>query len=144
MSLGRHTTSWGGSRVLSAAAGRYPKQVFLRLRVAGVGARRVSSARLRLAVRRRSDSGGRIHVVRDCHWDERTTTWDTQPAMDQAVLGEAGPVDRGQTVELDLTPLIGGDGTYCVALESQSRNRVDYQSREAPKGRPELIVETAP
>ncbi|TMA37635.1 MAG: DNRLRE domain-containing protein [Deltaproteobacteria bacterium] len=144
VSLGRHTTGWGRSRVLSAGAGRYPKQIFLRLRVAGVGARRVSSARLRLAVKRRSDSGGRLHVLHDCQWDELTTTWEAEPAMDHGVLADIGPVERGQTVEMDLTPLIGGDGIYCLALESPSRDRVDYQSREAPKGRPELVVETAP
>ena len=71
-------------------------------------------------------------MVHDCQWDERTTTWDTQPAMEDTVLGEVGPV------------AIDGDGTYCLALESGSRKRVDYHSREAPTGRPELILETAP
>ena len=93
---------------------------------------------------RRSDSGGRLHLVHDCEWGERTTTWDTQPAMDDTVLGEAGPVERGQTVEFDLTRAIDGDGTYCLALESGSRDRVDYRSREAPTGPPALIVATAP
>jgi len=144
VSFGRRTVSWGGSRVLSAAAGRYPKKIFLRLRVAGVGSRRVSSARLHLTVKRRNDSGGRIYALRDCQWDERATTWDRQPAMDHTVLADLGPVERGQTVEVDLTPLIGADGTYCVALENPSTERVDYQSREALKGRPELVVDAVP
>ncbi len=144
VSLARPTSNSGAYRVLSARGGRFPKQAFLRLHVAGVGSRRVSSVRLRLVAGRRSDSGGRLHLVHDCEWGERTTTWDTQPAMDDTVLGEAGPVERGQTVEFDLTRAIDGDGTYCLALESGSRDRIDYRSREAPTGPPALIVETAP
>ncbi len=83
-------------------------------------------------------------VQHDCQWDERTMTWSTRPAMEDKVLGEVGPVDRGQTVEFDLTAAIHGDGTYCVALETGSRDRVDYHSREAATGQPELIVEPAP
>jgi cysteine-rich repeat protein len=144
VSLARPTTNSGAYRVLSARGGRFPKQVLLRLHVAGVGSRGVSSVRLRLVAGRRSDSGGRLHLVHDCQWDERTTTWDARPPMDDTVLGEVGPVERGQTIEFDLTRAIDGDGTYCVALESGSRDRVDYRSREAPTGQPALIVETAP
>src|SRR5207253_1825760 len=59
VSLARPTTNSGAYRVLSARGGRFPKRAFLRLDVAGVGSRRVSSVRLRLVAGRRSDSGGR-------------------------------------------------------------------------------------
>jgi len=36
------------------------------------------------------------------------------------------------------------DGTYCLTLDSKSPDRVDYQSREAPRGAPQLIVDVAP
>jgi len=46
-------------------------------------------------------------------------------------------------VDVDLGSVIHGDGTYCVGLETASPNRVDYRSREASKGAPQLIVDVA-
>ena len=95
-------------------------------------------------MRNGSESGGRVHVMRDCAWDERATTWDTAPAMADVAVVELGPVRHDHTVEVDLSSMIHGDGTYCLTLDSKSPDRVDYQSREAPRGAPQLIVDVAP
>src|SRR5207247_641498 len=61
------------------------KHAFFRVRVSGVGARQVTSARLRLQVSNVSHSqsvaGGRIHSVPNCARDESTVTAKTQPAI---------------------------------------------------------------
>jgi len=56
-----------------------------------------------------------------------------------------GSAVAGQVVDFDVTGAItGGDGTYCVALDTASSNAVGYDSREAGAGRPTVIVMVAP
>ena len=120
------------------------KHAFFRVRVSGVGARQVTSARLRLQVSNVSHSqsvaGGRIHSVTSCSWDESTVTAKTQPAIDGPVLSTVGAVARGQVVDFDVTSAIQGDGVYCFALESPSSDGVRYNSREAATGLPQFII----
>ena len=120
------------------------KHAFFRVRVSGVGARQVTSARLRLHVSNVSHSqsvaGGRIHSVTNCAWDENTVTAKTQPAIDGPVLSTVGAVARGQVVDFDVTSAIQGDGVYCFALESPSSDGVRYNSREAATGQPQFII----
>jgi len=123
-----------------------PKRAFLRTRVRGVGTQQVLGAWLHLQVadlsNSESDSGGRVHAISACGWDELTMTWNTQPAIDGAMLDELGPVHGGESVEFDVRDGITGDGTYCFALDSLSTSSVKYASREALVGRPwvEVVV----
>src|SRR5437867_677553 len=120
------------------------KQTFLRIRVGGVGARQVTSARLRMqvstALNSQSVAGARIHHISSCAWDERTVTWKTRPAIDGPVLSTLGAVALGQVAEFDVTSAIQGDGVYCFAIESPSADGVRYNSREAAAGKPEVII----
>jgi len=120
------------------------KQTFFRIRVSGVGARQVTSARLRLQVSNvpnsQSVAAGRIHPITACGWDEQTVTWKTRPAIDGPVLSTLGAVALGQVLEFDVTSAIQGDGVYCFAIESPSADGVRYNSREAAAGKPEVII----
>jgi hypothetical protein len=139
-------TNFGASSTLAADADS-AKQTFLRVRVTGVAGRTVTSARLRLRVasdsRAASDSGGRVHAITACAWDELTTTWNARPPIDGPVLSTVGAVASNGTVEFDVTPAIPGDGIFCLALDSLSSDGVDYNAREAAAGRPELLVTVA-
>ena len=119
------------------------KHAFLRVRVSGVGARQVTSAVLRMEVSKlpnsQSVTGGRIHSITNCAWDEHVTA-KTQPAIDGPVLSAMGPVALGQVVDFDVTSAIHGDGVYCFALESPSPDGVRYNSRGAAAGQPQLII----
>src|SRR5439155_8587784 len=110
----------------------------------GVGARQVTSARLRMQVstvlNSQSVAGGRIHAITNCAWDERTVTWNTRPVIDGPVLSGAGAVALGQVVDFDVTTAIQGDGVYCFAVESPSADGVRYNSREAAAGKPQLLI----
>jgi len=121
-----------------------PKRAFLRARVRGVGTQQVLGAWLHLHVvdGSDSDSGGRVHTISACGWDELTMTWNTKPAIDGAMLDELGPVQGNEAVEFDVTDAIAGDGTYCFALDSLSSSSAKYGSREALVGRPwmEIVV----
>lgn len=73
-------------------------------------------------------------------------TWNTRPVIDGAPGPEVGPVDLGQTVDFDVTQTIaaGGDGLYCFAITSTSSDGVDYYSREAFAGGPNLVLDVTP
>src|SRR5439155_17809506 len=85
-------------------------------------------------------SGGRIHPITDCGWNERTMTWQTQPAIDGPVLATAGAVAQGHAVDFDVTGAIHGDGVYCFALDTPSTDSALYNSREASARKPEIAV----
>jgi hypothetical protein len=123
------------------------KQAFFRVRVRGVGAAEVLRATLHLEVAAaggaESDSGGRIHPISACAWNEATMTYNTRPAIDGPVLDEIGAVGRSEAVPFDVTAAIGGDGTYCFAIDSLSSEGVEYISRETLAGRPRLDIVTS-
>ena len=119
---------------MSGTAGRPLTRAVLRLQVATT-----SSAD--------SDAKGRAHRAA-CGWTESTLTGTTQPqpAIDAAVLdAPAGAAVPGAVVDFDVTGAVtGGDGTYCVTLDTGSSNAVQYDSREAATGRPTVVVTVAP
>jgi hypothetical protein len=124
------------------------KQTFLRVQVSGVGARSVTSAMLRLQAANvagaSSDSGGRIHPITGCGWDELAMTWNTRPAIDGPVLSSVGAVALSQVVNFDVTGAITGDGTYCFAIDSLSANGADYNAREGAVAQPAVLITTGP
>ena len=91
-----------------------------------------------------SVSGGSIHPITNCTWDEHTITWNTQPAIDGPALATLGAVATGQLVDFDVTSAIPGDGVYCFALDTSSTDGVDYNSREGTGQHPVLVVQVAP
>ncbi len=140
----RPGTNLGASALLSIDAGPTIQRAFFRVRVSGLGGTPPTAARLQLQVadvsRAESVSGGRLHRLGPCGWDERTITWSTQPAIDGPLLATAGAVARRQVVAFDVTAAIAGDGAYCFALDSASTDGVDYGTREGASGRPAFVV----
>ena len=144
VSSGQPTATLGADPLLSVDAGPSVKRTFFRIRVSGVGTRRVTAARLQLQVadvlNAESVFGGTIHALTACGWDERRLTWNGQPPIDGPVLAETGAVARGQRVEFDVTPAVTGDGVQCFVLDSPSTDAVHYNAREAGAGRPEMML----
>jgi hypothetical protein len=56
-------------------------------------------------------------------------------------LSSAGAVSVGQTVELDVTAAIAGNGVYSFAVNNNSSNAVYYSSKEGTTA-PELRIQT--
>jgi hypothetical protein len=133
---------------LLGADGNPVKRIFLRTTVSGVGAdQTVTLARLRLQVATNSGaqsvSGGRIHTVA-CGWAEASLTFNNAPTFNVAVLDTKAAVAIGQVVDFNVTSAIHGDGTYCFVIDNTSTDGVDYQSREAGAGAPQLLVDVTP
>src|SRR5437016_10956301 len=142
------STNFGASKVAAADAGPTVQRAFFRVRVSGIGTRQVTSARVRLQVatvtNAQSVSGGRLHPITDCGWNERTMTWQTQPAIDGPVLATAGAVAQGQVVDFDVAGAVHGDGVYCFALDTPCTDSAIYNSREGTLQRPAIAVPAAP
>ncbi len=117
------------------------KNFLLKFEVSGVNGRPIASAKLRLFNVNASVSGGDFHRVADDTWSEGTVTWNTAPAGDAAILASLGAVNTNTWYEVDVTPLITGDGTYSLRVTSLSGNGADYASKEGAAGfAPQLIV----
>jgi hypothetical protein len=139
-------TNFGAAASLEV--GERPKaRAFVRVAVTGVGGRRVAHARLQLQVAgvpgAGSVSGGRLHGLDDCGWDERAVTWKRQPKM-AGIIDEIGSVAPGDVVEFDVTSAVRGDGVYCFGLENRSEDHVVYGSREGRERKPGLVIGLAP
>ncbi|TMB47270.1 MAG: DNRLRE domain-containing protein [Deltaproteobacteria bacterium] len=116
--------------------------------MSGVGAKHVSSAHLQLEVANVTNagsvSGGSIHAITNCTWDELTMTWNTAPPIDGPALVTLGAVAAGQGVDFDVTAAIPGDGVYCFAIDTTSTDSAIYNSREGSGVPPALVVQVAP
>src|SRR5205823_6229234 len=130
---------------------------YLRFVVAGVGSQRVVRAVLRLqpdaSSAAASPSGGVVRTISNHAWQESTVAYTTRPPVDGPVVGTIGAVRTAQSVEVDITGAVTGDGTYDLALVASSPDEALYRSRETttpPKlvltltGNPPTVAITAP
>ncbi len=122
------------------------KDALLRFDVSGIGGASVASATLRLFAVDPSSFGGEFFkVTTNTPWSEDTVTWGNAPAGDGGSLGTLSAVEAGNWYELDVTPLVTGDGPVSIRGTSTNPNGADYASKENPNlFAPELIVELGP
>ncbi len=141
------TTSYGTGSSFSIVDGATTaKQAFLRFTVSGLptGAA-IQSVKLRLYVTNDSTSGGIVKQVSDTSWPE-VLTWNTRPAIDGPTVATLGAAAVNATMEIDLSSVIVGNGTYsfAIALPAGNTNTLGYASREAStvSTRPQLVITT--
>ncbi len=143
---GSPTTKFGTATTVTAGTSPV-RQAFFRFAVAGVGPFTIERALLRLTVGANSGDGsavgGTIRRITNTTWSESTTTYNTRPAIDGAVLASAAKVVPKAVVDFDLTAGITTDAIYNLALSSASSDWVKYASREASAGKPQLLLTLA-
>lgn len=133
------STSQGTSGVLVADADP-PHQSYLRFRVAGVGARTVRGARLRMYQVDASPVGGRVSAMTASTWTEGMT-WLTRPAIDGPLLATFGAVTTGRWYEVDLgAGAVRGDGDLNLGLDSVDPDSSRWSSRETANP-PQLLLD---
>jgi hypothetical protein len=116
-------------------------RTYFKFVVAGIGAKSVVSAKLRLYAVDPSDTGGRLHRVSSTSWGETTIKSSNAPSYDAAMLGTIGAVVSGSWYEVNVTGQVAADGTFSFALESTSTNGADYRSREGGSSTaPRLVI----
>jgi hypothetical protein len=112
----------------------------MKFNVTGVNGRTVNSAKLRLYVTNPSNVGGIFKRVSNTTWTETGVTWNTAPAQDTSTIASLPATTQNTWVELDLTSLITGDGTYAIRGSSTSADGAGYNSKEFTTNKPELVL----
>ncbi len=120
---------------------------YLKFNVSGLSGS-VQSAKLRLYVTDAGSDGGAIYTVSNNYsgtstpWLESGLRWNNAPTISGSLLASAGAVSVGQTVELDVTAAITGNGVYSFALRNNSSNTVAYRSKQGSNP-PVLVIQIA-
>jgi parallel beta-helix repeat protein len=112
---------------------------YLRFRVSGVSGT-ISRATLSIYANSPSTTGYEAHAASDTTWGELTITHANAPAFGPAI-GSSGAVASGAYTEVDVTPLITGDGVYTIVLTTTGVRASSLGSRESVNS-PQLIVHT--
>lgn len=97
------------------------------------------SVKLRLYVTDPSPDTGSLYRLTST-WSESTITWNTAPAVTAGAVARAGSTTAANAwVELDLTGVVTGNGTYSFALISSSGDGAIFSSREGGNA-PQLVL----
>jgi Calcineurin-like phosphoesterase len=113
----------------------------LRFNVSGL-AGTVRSAKLRLYVVSDPTVDGPAVYPTGSSWSETGVTWATRPAATGPAVADMGAGATGTWVELDVTPLVRGDGTVSLLLRQPGTDGVIFYAREKPGYEPQLVVTT--
>ncbi len=114
---------------------------YLRFTVSG-GTSGVQNAKLRLYATNGTVNGPAVYAA-DNTWTEAGLTWNTRPARAATAMDDKGDIPVNTWVEYDVTSLVGGDGTYSVALITPSSDAIVVSSKESSSNRPELVLTLA-
>jgi parallel beta-helix repeat protein len=112
---------------------------YLRFSVSGVSGT-ISRARLRLYANTSSVTGYEAHGASDTSWGELMITHANAPSFGSAI-SSSGAFASGTYTEVDVTPLITGDGMYTIVLTATGPTAFSLGSRESVNS-PQLIVHT--
>jgi hypothetical protein len=143
----RPTRNFSRRRRLPVAAGREEQPSYLPFPIPDLGTRQITEALLRLHVgaarRRRGAVGGAIHLAGNTPWNEHELTFATRPGVAPSALATIGPVARRDVVDVPVTGVVLPSTDVTFALVGIGSQRVWYRSREARRGRPELVLRVA-
>lgn len=113
------------------------RRSYLRFQLTGVSG--VQGAKLRLHCIAGSPYAGRLHLADDDGWTEPGLTWRNKPGLLQeiAVLGK---VTAGAYVDIDVSSIVTGPGTYVFALTRGGKHAATFSSREGATP-PQLVFD---
>lgn len=114
----------------------------LRFDVSGISGT-VQSATLRLyAVSDPTIDGPAVYPTGN-DWSETAITWNNRPSQTGPATADVGAVPVNSWVELDVTPLVTGNGNVSFVLAQTSTDGVTFYSRQGLY-KPELVVQWVP
>ncbi len=124
------TTNYG-SRVDLRLDASPVQQTSLRFDVVGLGSQPPASAVLRIYALSSLAAGFEVHTSSG-PWTESGLTWNNRPTTG-ALVGTSGPVATDTWVEVPLTGVVTGDGSYDFVLTPLSNTALRLDSRESMK-----------
>ncbi len=126
-----------GTNVSLRVDGSPLKRAYVRFVVSGATGV-VKKATLQLWANSASSAGYQVGVVTDTTWAEGTITGANAPPIG-APVASSGAHAASMIVEVDVTSLVSGNGTYNLGLTTPSSTQINYGSRESSTP-PALIV----
>jgi hypothetical protein len=102
----------------------------------------VTRVRLRVFATTRSTTAVTIRAVGSATWGENTITWSNAPAPGATVGSHPAFASPGW-IEVDVTPLVSGNGPVSLLIDTTSTTSSAYASRETTT-KPQLLVDSAP
>ncbi len=115
------------------------RHAYVRFEVAGLSAP-VKKATLRCYVINATTDGPQLFLVSNA-WTESGLTWANRPLPQGAALKDTAAIALNTWLELDVTTVVKGNGSYSFLLLPTSDDAVACNSREAANNRPELLLE---
>jgi hypothetical protein len=120
------------------------KDFLLKFNVSGMSGREIVSAKIRLYAVDGSTNGGDFRRVSDSSWSEGSVTWNTAPTRDAVITSVLNDPAANRWYDVDVTPLVTGDGAVSVRVSSVSTNGAAYASKERGADlAPRLVVTLA-
>jgi hypothetical protein len=113
------------------------QESYLRFTVSGLSGP-IQSARLRLYATNGSTNGPLIYLT-DNSWTETGITWSNRPPPTGGAVANYGIIATKNWVEIDITPVITGNGTYSFVFLPDSTDGASFYSREGTS-LPELVL----
>jgi myo-inositol-hexaphosphate 3-phosphohydrolase len=117
---------------------------YLKFEVTGFGGS-TQNATLRLFVADAGSDGGEVFLVSNNYegtstpWVQTGLNWSNAPAISGSAVSVAGSVNLSSWIELDVSPVVNGDGVYSFAIRNNASDLVSYNSRES-SNQPELVI----
>jgi chitodextrinase len=119
------------------------RRAYLRFDVSGLTAS-VSRATLKLYSRTAHTFGFEVRSTASTGWTEATLTYNDAPSPSATITGTSGSIAAGTWEEVDVTPLVTGNGPVAFALTTTSVTNLPLAMKESGATlAPQLVVETS-
>jgi hypothetical protein len=118
VSQAQPTANFGSDQMLQlrASGSGLAKHSYLKFEVTGV-TRPVTSAMLSLTTHATPLGGLRVYWIQDTSWSETSINWNNGPLAHYLQFA-AGPQPASSRIQIDVSSIVGGNGTYTIGLVS--------------------------
>ncbi len=113
---------------------------YLRFNVSGIGSSNVIKVTLRIYANSASSNGVTVDKVADNNWQENEINFANAPVPGNQI-GSTNGFPSKNWISIDVTSLLGGDGTVSVAVLGIDQQAINLASREDNDQKPQLLVE---
>ena len=121
--------NFGTSTLLSVDSGAgTTQQSFVRFSVSGISGP-VLDAKVRVYATNGSTNGPAVYGTSNS-WSETGVTWNSRPSPVGTPTDNKAAVPAGAYTDYNVTPLVGGNGTFSFVFVPESSDGVDAHSRE--------------
>ncbi len=136
--------NFGSTADLAAVSGGATRESYLKFTVTGVTGP-IQNVTLRLNASSGTANGPAVFTAGN-GWTETGIVWNNKPARTTVGTDDKGAINKNDTVEYNVTTLVGGDGTYTFVLATDSTDDVVFNSRSANPStkRPVLSITLGP